>query len=442
MAIDVLPFQKPVVGDNFSSFSVPETRYIDENKEIIYDKEKNTVYLRGIFEKPGGAFGIGKQVYQEDKPLIIDGQGETYFWSPISIMDCHNVILKNFSMENAFIELNDSYPEIGLKNITLDHISVYGGTPRGIFMGGHNIHGITLRHCTVLYTIFGTHCVYLTGGHWNENWPPVSGILVEHCDFGYALGGRNTFQINGRVENVVVRKNRFRHAQIGGCTFIGVQNGTFEENVSYGHNRGTGFQSYVYASHWAPYYNNFATQEDIDLFCMTHWPNQNLLIKNNTLVVGPHQVSYDDWHNDDPKNGHPAALVNNAVHEDYFPFPTKNIVFKDNILVSESDHILDIYTKHDAENTHIIGNMAFTHSTKIPFINFAEHLKEFHHNVYKDPYFQHGPVYPPAIKLEEGYDWSKHKSVFNPFSYYGWKNHKGVTFKMPVLGNDVAVVND
>jgi hypothetical protein len=170
-------------------------------------------------------------------------------------------------------------------------------------------------------------------------------------------------------------------------TSIGVQNGRFNNNISYGHNRGSGIVIYDYASHWAPYYNNYATQADIDEFKSCHHPCQNIIVDHNTFVVGPKQFSKDAWHYDDPTDGHPAVLLNNAVHSGFkvyvpneppatggkyveikFDYPTKGIHISKNILHGPSPNLIDIYNAHEAAETDLLFNMGWVTGPGVPCI--------------------------------------------------------------------------
>jgi hypothetical protein len=412
----VLDFQKPVIGEGFDALPMVE-------------KVGNTVHLSGEFKGP---MGIGKLINDPSNPLVIDGHDMATIIGGMSIMDCHNVIFKGIKFIGP-VELNDSYPEIGLRGIAFERCSVEYGHPRGVFMGGHNIQDITFTECSFFYTIGGTHVVYMTGGHWRDDYGPVKNIDFRRCVFGYCPAGRNTLQFNGRFDGVRVEDCLFMHAQLNGITAIGVQNGVFKNNISYGHNRGSGIVIYDYASHWAPYYNHFKTQADIDAFQAVHHPCQNIIVDHNTFVVGPKQFSKDAWHYDDPTDGHPAVLINNAVHSGFsfydpelaknvthpgFEYPTKGIHIAHNILHGPSPNLIDIYNAHEAAETDLLYNMGWVTGAGVPCIGKCPKVKTNKGNFIKNPDFEQPPRYGWVnLTTSPHYDFSQHHSDFNAFSW-------------------------
>jgi hypothetical protein len=382
----------------------------------MVERVGNTVHLSGEFKGP---MGIGKMTFEPGDPLVIDGHGATTILGGMSVMDCHHVTFKGIKFIGP-VELNDSYPDIGLKGITFQHCGFEFGHPRGLFMGGHNIEGIAAEDCYFLYTIGGTHNVYMTGGHWRSDYGPVKDVRFSRCIFGYAPAGRNNLQLNGRFDGVRVEDCLFMHAQLNGITAIGVQNGVFKNNISYGHNRGSGIVIYDYASHWAPYYNHFETQADIDEFKSCHHPCQNIIVDRNTFVVGPKQFSKDAWHYDDPTDGHPAVLINNAVHTDYFEYPTEGIHISKNILHGPSPNLIDIYNAHEAAETDLLYNMGWVTGPGVPCIGKCGQVKASIGNFIKNPDFKKKPRYGwVSLTSFPTYDWNQHSTKFDAFSWPG-----------------------
>ena len=438
-------------------------------------KGGDIVYVNGTWS---ATLQFGKLKYPDETPLVIDGQNKTKLLKGLSVMDCHNLTVQNMDVTgsngSAGVDINDSYPDIGIKNVTFKGLNIHDVGPRGIFMGGHNIDGVCIIGCTITRIIDGTHGIYLTGGHWKPEYPAIRNIRIENCDVSYIIAGRNDIQLNGRFDGVVILNNRVRHAQLNGFTLIGCQNVLVEENEVYGCNRGTGLVIYDYASHWAPYYNYFETPEDIAAFCATHHPCQNIMARKNTFVVGPTRYSVDAYHSDDPTANHPAILINNAVHsgfmfyvageataidrskidyleppepdwdamklgrvfgDDYiykqFDFPPKNIVIKDNILVGPSENLLDIYNAAEAVETALVGNMTWVLDGTTPCIHGATKLKYVAGNIVVDPEFKTAAQYDFVNLIKTpGYDWREHKTKFNGLSWPGKQAKKGRTYKV------------
>jgi hypothetical protein len=454
---------------SFSAIAQVEVSSIEEYNQAIKDGAKNIV---GTGEWHGN-IGLSDGVIFRGKHLVIHGT--------VVCMDVHDVKLHKIKIIGA-VELNDSYPEKGLKNIELSWLTIHGTGSRGIFMGGHNISGVNIHHCVVLYNIGGTHNCYLTGAHWKSEWPPVKDVRVAYCLFGYTPGGRNNLQFNGRFDGGVIEWNTFQHAQLNGITLIGCQNFIVRHNISYGHNRGSGIVIYDYASHWKQYYNNFETQADIDAFRECHWPCQNVKVVRNTFFVGPKRFSIDPYHSDDPQDGHPAILINNAVHSGFFiyvsegegdsppeydwrnppepdwygaeegldgsyvdiprpgqefSFPPKSFIVRNNILVSPDPKMLECYNAAEAKETRFDGNMVWCYHNGIPYVVGYENLGSADDNILMDPKFVDGiPEYGFVNLGEEPlFNWEEFESKFNPFTWRGRKLKKGRAFPVvPVLG--------
>jgi hypothetical protein len=411
------------------------------------------------------------------KGLVIHG------W--VTAMDVHGVKLHKFKVVGG-VELNDSYPEKGLRDVELSYLTIHGTGARGIFMGGHNIEGINIHHCVVLYNVGGTHNGYLTGAHWDPSWGPVKDVRVAYCLFGYTPGGRNNLQFNGRFDGGIIEWNTFQHAQLNGITLIGCQNFVVRHNVSYGHNRGSGIVIYDYASHWKQYYNNFMEQSDIDAFRACHWPCRNVKVIRNTFFVGPKQFSVDPYHSDDPQDGHPVILINNGVHSGFtiyepggiedapaafdwrnppepdwynmeggldeggyvqiprpgqeFNYPSGSFIIRNNILASPKPKMVEIYHPHEAAETNFDGNMVWCYHNGIPYVVGYEHLKSATGNLLMDPKFIGGhPVYGFVdLGVDPEYDWTGFETKFNPFTWRGKKLKKGKPFPViPMVPGDI-----
>lgn len=417
-----------------------------------------------------------KTKYLVENPLMIVDQ---VFEGGLSIMDCHNIIVKNCEIIGE-LSLTSSYPEYGLRNIRFEDCYVHDATTdRLLMMGGSAISNIVFKKCIFLRCIGGTHSLYFSGGHWNSDYPPVDGIKVIQCIIGITPAGRHGIQFNGRFTNGVIRGNSIYNSQLCGLSFIGCQNFDVSNNIIYGNNRG-GLVLFDYAGSWAPYYNYYQTQEDIDEFLSEHQPNQNIDIHHNTIIQGPKQFSVDQWHSDDPQDNHGAITINNGVHSgfkvylpepqpprelerpnyieppepnwewmkgeepspnpaDYiimqFNFPSANINIHDNIIVTPNKRVIAVSHEHEATHTAFTHNMVFCIKPGIPYLDQFEHLKNTSGNWLQNPMFVHNKNMLPKYDFVDliknpDYDWTKFKTSFDPYSWPGYVKKVGKPIKI------------
>lgn len=379
-----------------------------------------------------------KAIHNKDNPMVLKGDK---FLGGLGLMDCHNMIFEEVEIA-GYLELNSSNPEIGLKNIWFNkfnlHDANYGGSYKKLmFMGGSNIDGITFSNGTVIRCIAGTHAMYFTGGHWGIKdkegnlYPPVRNITINNVSAALTPGGRFLIQFNGRFDGVIVSDCLLPHGQLGAISSIGVHNGIYRNNTIYGCNR-TPIVIFDYASHWASQFNWFQTEEDIQAWLESHWPNQNIDIYGNTIIVGPHRFSTDIWHKgDDPTKNFPAIEINNAVHSgfDYYDknnvkhtvesgweYPNKNIVIDHNKIWTPNEKVIDIKHTHETSETMLLNNEAWSEKTGTPWVAKCGQLKACYGNKVKEPHFIQGlPIYDFIdMDADPTYDWSKFQSAFNP----------------------------
>ena len=403
---------------------------------------------------------IGVSFFQGDplNPVWIDGCDIAEFNSGLSIMDCHGLGFRSASILNE-INLNDSYPDVGIDGIYLSDLKQKGGS-RGIFLGAYNAKRIFVDRCKFGYQVNGTHPIYMSGGHWTSH-PEYycEDIHITRSTIQLNPCGRNGIQFNGRFKNCSVKNNLIRNFQLNAVDATGVQGFEMSGNICYGGNRGTGYVAYDYASHWAPYYNYFQTEKDIEDFLATHWPNRDHRVFNNTIVVGPKAFSKGWGHKDDPTEGHPSVLINNAVHSGFtfwnpdlgkyidhpgIPFENKNLFVFDNILTAPSTNLVDIYHAQEAKATHLIGNIFYSPKGPAPStLEYAKSLGALIGNIFQDPGFVKWPDYPFIdLDANPGYNWKEFKVDADLHSNLGAKLKKGaIRFPGKVFTGASTVLN-
>jgi hypothetical protein len=423
-----------------------------------------------LFAGVGLAGDIHSDVVTYSKTSNVTVKGDV-FQAGLTIMDCQNMVFEDCEIA-GFLNLNDSYPEIGLRDILFLNCDFHDATTdRLVFLGATTASNIFFDGCTFRRCISGTHIVYMSGGHWHkldpngDQWPPITNIRFTDCIFEFNPAGRHNLQFNGRFKGVKIIRCLFRHAQLNGLSLIGVQDAVVRDCVFYGHNKGWGIVIYDYA--WPHLYNNFKTQADIDKFKEVHWPCKNILVERNTIVVGPNQFSIDPWHKDSPKD-RAGIILNNGIHsgflihvpdepgppiirkwdytpepdwnwdvrppgDDYifvqFDYPYENIVIKDNIILNFNKIMLDFQHEHEATQTSFDGNMVYTPpGGMLPWIRYYGSLESCTKNLYRNPLFP-GTGWPKYGFVDLGkdpeYDWTQFKTFFDSYSPTGQMLQKG-----------------
>ena len=405
---------------------------------------------------------FGKLKYPDGQPLLVTGENTTVLHNGLSVMDCHNITISNFLIDGgtgtAGAELNDSYPDFGLKNITFEKLRIIPPAgPRGIFAGGHVMSGIKIKKSIIIGPIDGTHGIYFSGGAFDENYPAIQDVVIRGCTIELQVAGRNSIQFNGKYKDGLIVDNILRHAHLNAITLIGCQDFTVKNNIMYGCERGTGVVIYDYASHWGPYYDYFKTQADIDLFNARHWPNQRILVEFNTMVVGPKAFCNWPGNNEDPTANHPVVLINNAVNSGFlmwvpdgngsgqnvqhpgWDYPSKDFWIRNNIFYSPSLNMIDIYHDHEAEATAVIDNIYWSTANGLPTIDRVDKLKTISGMYLMDPGFR-SPVYEFVDTVTQpNYDWTTFETRFDAFSLPGYRRKIGKKFPVPVLGQDFTI---
>ena len=418
------------------------------------------IHLNGTFYN-----GLRLKQLKCIKPLIVDGHGKTLFWAfegpqkeidpsvglppgnwnNIDIMDCHNVKLKGMAVVGGQMQslgLNDSYPNIGLKNIVLDSIIVKYGPQRGIFMGGNVIEGISIINCRVSQTIYGdvTHGIYLSGGHWNGQYPPVKNIKIQGCMVDYT-GGRHCVQLNGRFDDVEIMNNEFKHGQIAGLSLIGTQNVKVAQNKMWGNNRwAMVIYDYIDSDYW-----NTTSPEEKAAWLACHHPNKNIYVYNNDLIQAYQPFRKDAWHPYDYPDKRAPIQINNSAQLTIPGFKGGNFVFGRNIVWSPWFNLIDFSNINEAVQTHVVENIMWTDQSTTPWIApgvtlpygdkyySTSWLEENVPNLYKgniiaDPAFEQLPVYDFIDQtVIPNFNWDKHNSKASLKSEFAIQKEIGVT---------------
>jgi hypothetical protein len=385
-------------------------------------------------------------------------------WHKTTIMDCHNVVLKRiegWGGHSNTINLNDSYPEIGLKDILIEKCTFKYGLNRTFFTGGHHVQNITLLDCVFTGTMYGdvTHTVYFSGAQYDPDYPPWANVQVIRCLIEQG-GGRHAIQFNGRFKGLIIRGCLIRHGMLACLSMIGVQDAIIENNEFYGSNK----QVIVLYDYWWKGYNpNFplAVQD----FCSTHQPNQNITIRRNTIHQTPQWTKYP-MHVNDPRNFAPIEF-NNAVHsmelkngKKFFEvygdiFAPKNFVIKKNAIhsINKDGHLVKFWNEAEGAQTFMHQNLVFSEEKAIPSIAFPWEMVQkyglggasltYLEDLYPDWYGmntigEYNPQKAPTFKhidlfAKPDFNWDSYKSSYNGFSFKAKRLKVGKRYPVAVI---------
>lgn len=404
---------------------------------------------------------VDHKEYTEEDPLILDGHGEAVIcgfkdpdnydprdplqrtWGNVMIQDSKNVVVRNLTVLGGIeqgISILDSYPEVGLRNVTIENVTVKYPQTRGVFMGGHNMQGLKFKGVRVFENVYdgaSTHAMYLSGGCFDPSYPAIKDVTVEGCIFAVTLG-RHGLQINGRFEGVRILDNLFAFNQLCGVSLIGCKQVRMEGNRFFGNGRSAVvLYDYIDESYW-----DLSSKESMGKWYKCHHPNGDITIRNNTMVMGPEPWIKDYWHFNDPKQ-HPVILINNPVHGMqlfdglklvYPPGPT---VIKKNILSGIEPVMVDYRQVDCALLSEVDKNMFHASLEKtIPLVSIEGQIKSVPvindltkgKNVYKISPEISVPSYPMAdLTKEPKYDFgsftetaSKTSLFSGPGKMYGF----------------------
>jgi hypothetical protein len=387
-------------------------------------------------------FKDGLKITGKFEELLVEGHGSLLFafngdpenfdplsmpgrtWGGLYLSDCHNVTVHNLEVWGGAMQavhLDDSYPSTGLYNARLEDVTVYYGSPRGIFMGGHNISGVSLVRCKVRETCYGdtTHGIYLSGGHWRGDYPAVKGTRIQDCEVSYS-GGRHGIQLNGRFDGVLIKGCRSFHNQRTSLSLIGTQNVTVEDCVFWG-NCDQGMVVYDYFDYG--YFNINEPEE----FKACHHPNKNILVRNCTIAVGDKPWKIDEWHHHNPK-GKPAVLVNCNLGELFPDFRPAGIEIEKCVLWTPWKNLVEFGHSFDASATKLDGNLCWGAEGEPLGTVTGKHVytltqlqqqapSHYRHNIFKKPEFVEKPNYTCVDLTQIGpFNFAHHSSHANLYS--------------------------
>jgi len=397
----------------------------------------------------------GMIIYDKNNPLIIDGHNNTIFYGfdgdfddfdPINqpvrnyhvvgVMDCHNVIFKNFETWGGVTQafgLNDSYPDVGLHHITLDNITVRYGRDRGIFMGGSNISNIKILNSHITETAYGdvTHGIYLSGGIWSGDYPPIRHITIKNTTVSYSTG-RHGIQLNGRFEHVMIENCSLFHNELAGISLMGCRFVEVKDCLIYGnHKQGIVISDYFDDHYWDP--DDEASVTD---WRSSHHSSGWMYIHHNTIVVGPTQWHRDGHHNNIP-GGHGCIAINNAARAQIIDYEMGPYFIYNNILWTPGPVSLALGSQY--KGYHGEANMLYVHNNIVwssgsddsPLVVVHRHMGRYSYdflegilgnffinNSVHDPEFNKIPVYDfvDLTKPPYRFNWSEHISSADLFS--------------------------
>lgn len=300
-----------------------------ENKMKIKD-------LHGTLEAPVQIRGYpGETVILDAFMGEFDPLSSPFFmwcgWGGVAFNNSSHVVLENIRVMgrcHCNIELLDS------SHITIRYVESMRSDQIGLFAAG-SYHHLTIECCRFYEQIYGnttSHGIYISGGHWNPNLPPVRDITIRHVECFY--NGRHGIQFNGRIENVVVEHCSLHHNVLGGLSLIGVRNAFVHKNLIYKNNKqGIILYTYFDKSYWDP--NDPASVEH---WKATHWTCENVLIRNNTIFMDDTAWYTDAWVCYDPCEHACIYIVDTSGLLD----PFKNIWINNNLLYNHSNMMINV----------------------------------------------------------------------------------------------------
>jgi len=267
-------------------------------------------------------------------------------WGGISINESSHILVENFQVQGRCltnVELMNS------NHIQVRFIEAFRSNQHGLFTGG-SFHDLTIEACKFYENIYGSsasHGVYISGGIWDPELPPVRNIIIRYVESYY--NGRHGIQVNGRVENVSIENCNMHHNILGGLSLIGARNMRITDNLMYKNNKqGIILYTYFDDAYWDP-----DDPESVADWKKTHWTIENVEIFNNTIFMDDVPWYDDQWVSYNPE-WHAGIIL--AETSGLLP-PYDNIVIHHNIIYNHSKMIVNFATPENFDGTRVISNL-------------------------------------------------------------------------------------
>lgn len=252
-------------------------------------------------------------------------------WGGICFNECSHILVENFTV------MGRCYTNVELlssDHITIRYIDASRSDKHGLFTGG-SFHDLTIECCRFYEQMYGStasHGVYISGGHWNPDLPPVRNITIRHVESFY--NGRHAIQLNGRIENILIENCNLHHNILGGLSMIGCRNMVVRDNVIYKNNK----QGIILFTYFDDDYWDINDPESVAHWLGTHWTTENVMIRNNTIFMDEIAWYTDEWVDYKPYYHGGIYMVDTSG---LLP-PFKNIRMENNIIHNHSKAMVEI----------------------------------------------------------------------------------------------------
>jgi hypothetical protein len=270
-------------------------------------------------------------------------------WGGICFSESSHIIVENFVVMGRCIGnielLNSDY-------ITVRFITSARGDKHGLFTGGSFEH-LTIEACKFYENMYGStasHGVYISGGHWNPDLPPVRNIWIRYVESYF--NGRHGIQFNGRIEDVVVEHCNLHHNVLGGLSLIGVRNCRAHHNLMYKNNK----QGIILYTYFDDHYWDPDDPESLEHWKATHWTIEDIQLDHNTIYMDDMPWYIDEWVAYNPTYHAGIYMVDST---DLLP-PFKNIFIHNNIIYNHSDMVVNFANIEHVPGTVSVLNLYYS----------------------------------------------------------------------------------
>ncbi|MBU0754275.1 MAG: right-handed parallel beta-helix repeat-containing protein, partial [Planctomycetes bacterium] len=260
------------------------------------DHEGNRLFLKGLHGSPGAPIQIRGY---PGETVILDAFTEPFNplavpfrmncgWGGVSINESSYLTVENLwvcGRRQCNVEiLNSDW-------ITIRYIISCRSDKHGLFTGG-SFHHLVIECCRFYEQMYGStssHGIYISGGHWDPELPPVRYVWIRYCECYY--NGRHGIQLNGRIENVAIDHCNIHHNVLGGISLIGVRNATINRNLIYKNNK----QGVILYTYFDDDYWDINDPDSVAHWKLTHWPIENIHVDHNTIYMDDIPWYIDEW---------------------------------------------------------------------------------------------------------------------------------------------------